>query len=165
MYYYVILSLLGVGGLILQSTILSHLTIAGVKPDILLIIVVFNSLFKGPFKGSLFGFFLGLVEDIFLGKYIGMNALAKGIISFIWGWLTEGAFRENLLVPVVSLFLASILNGVIIILLGEVAGLNWNWGLFFWKVIPVAICNTCLVPFVYSHFYKGVTMDTKEQAL
>jgi hypothetical protein len=34
--YYFVLFLLGLGGILLQSTVFNHLTIAGVKPDLLL---------------------------------------------------------------------------------------------------------------------------------
>jgi rod shape-determining protein MreD len=139
--------------------------IAGVKPDLLLLLVIFNSLFQGPLKGTVFGFFIGLLEDIYSGKYIGMNALAKGLTSLFFGWLTEGAFRENLLVPVLSSFLGGIFNGVIVILLGKMAGLNWDWGLFFWKVIPASIYSTCLVPFVYARFYNWVIKDKQEETI
>ena len=110
--YYFVLFLLGLGGILLQSTVFNHLTIAGVKPDLLLILVIFNSIFKGPFKGTVFAFFLGWMEDFFIGGFWGMNALAKAFTAFLWGWFMQGTFRENLLVPVFSLFLGSLSTGL-----------------------------------------------------
>ena len=163
--YYVRLLFFGLVGILLESTIFAHLTIAGVKPDLLLMLVIFNSIFQGPVKGTFFGFFLGLLEDFFIGSFFGMNALAKGITCLVWGWFMQGAFRENLFVPVLSLFLGSLFHGAIILLLGNIVGLNWSWNLFFWKVFPAAIYNTCLVPFLYSGFYNFVTKNLEQQTL
>lgn len=165
MHYYMRMFLLAILGIVLESTLFVHFTIAGVKPDLLLILIIFNSLFQEPVKGGSFGFLLGLFEDILLGNYMGMNALAKGATGFVSGWLMKGAFRENLLVPVISLFLSTLLNGIIIIILGKMVGLNWDWYLFYWKVLPVAIYNTCLVPFIYSPFYKRVVHDREQQTM
>jgi len=162
--YYLILFLLGMGGILLESTVFNHLTIAGVKPDLLLILVIFNSIFQGHLKGSIFAFFLGWLEDFFIGGLWGMNALAKALTAFIWGWFLQGTFRENLLVPVFSLFLASLFHGSMILLLGKIAGLSWNWTFLFWKVLPVAIYNTCLVPFLYYGFYNWMTRHVEQQS-
>lgn len=163
--YYVLLFLGGFLGLILQSTFFAQLTIAGVKPDLLLLLVIFNSFFAKPQQSFIFGFFLGLLEDLYLGSYIGMNAIAKSITAFVGSRFLKGTFRENLLVPVLALFLASLFNGLLLILLGKTLGLQWDWALFYWKVIPLAIYNTCLVPFLYSGFFHWVKRDLEQSSL
>lgn len=163
--YYICMFLLAILGIVLESTFFVHFTIAGIKPDLLLLLIIFNSLFHRPIEGTFFGFLLGLFEDIMLGTNIGMNALAKGLTAFASAWFMKGAFRENLLVPVISLFLGTLLNGVIMIILGKMVGLNWEWDLFYWKVLPVTIYNTCLVPFIYLPFYKWVAQDKEQQTM
>lgn len=163
--YYGVMFLSGVGCLILQSTLFSHLMIAGVKPDLLLVLVLFNSFFRGPYQGACFGFFIGFLEDLYLGSFWGMNALAKASTAFLVGWLLKGAFWEKILIPVLALFLGSLFNGSLLFLMGKALGSNWDWGLFYWKIVPMAIYNTCLVPFIYTRFYYWVGEDTKEQSL
>ena len=87
--YYVMMFLWGIVCLILQSTLFSQLMIAGVKPDLLLILVIFNCLFQGHTKAVL-SVSLGLLEDLYLGSYIGMNALTKALTSLVGGWLLKG---------------------------------------------------------------------------
>ena len=152
-------------GLVLQSTLLSEYTVAGVKPDLLLILVIFNCIFHGPYQGSLFGFFVGLLEDLYLGHFIGLNALTKGLTSFLGGWLLKGAFRENLLIPVLALFFGTLFNGTMVFILGKIAGINWALDFFYWKLLPVAIFNTCLVPFIYFGYYHWVNQDMEQQSL
>jgi len=152
-------------GILLESTFFSELTVAGVKPDLLLVLVIFNCLFRGPSQGGIFGFIIGLLEDLYLGSFIGLNALTKGLTAFLAGRLLKGAFRENLLVPVIALFLGSVFNGIMLFVLGKMAGLNWAVDFFYWKILPVSIYNTCLVPFVYSAYYHWVNHDLQQQSL
>ncbi|MFZ5753740.1 MAG: rod shape-determining protein MreD [Bacillota bacterium] len=161
---YPVLFFLAIIGLVLQSTLFNHLIIAGVKPDIILILALFYSIFQGPGRGGVFGFFLGLLEDIFLGRFIGMNALTKGLTSFVFGWIATGAFRENLLVPFLTLFVGTLFNELIFLSLGKIMGLTWSWNLWLWKGIPLAIYNSCLVPFIYARFYNWATQNDETQA-
>lgn len=152
-------------GILLQTNVFNIFTIGGVKPDIILILAIFYSIFQGPKKGVFFGFAIGLLEDLYLGRFIGMNALAKGITSFFTGWITGGAFRENLLVPIISLVVGTLLNQFIFLSLGKLAGLQWSWSLWFWKGVPLAIYNSCLVPFIYSKFYYWAIKEKEKEAL
>lgn len=162
---YPILIILAFVGIVLQSTILHHVQVGGVTPDLILVLVVFHSIFQGPKRGAIFGFALGLMEDIMLGRFIGMNALAKGMTSLLVGGLAQRAFRENILVPIFTLFLGTLFNELIYLMLGKLTGLNWSWELWLWKAIPIAIYNTCLVPFVYSRFYYWSTGERENHAL
>lgn len=159
----VLIVLLALLGLVLQSTLFNQLAVAGVKPDLVLILALFYSIFRGPLPGGLAGFFLGLLEDLYVGRLIGMNALAKGLTTLLSGWLAERAFRENMLVPIITLFLGSLFNQFVFLLLGKVGGLDWPLSLWFWKGLPVAIYNACLVPFVYVPFFQWATRDQEEQ--
>lgn len=161
---HLLLVFLAIIGLVLQSTLFDHLIIAGVKPDIVLILALFYSIFQGPVRGGAFGFLLGLLEDIFLGRFIGMNALAKGLTSLVLGWMATGTFRENLLVPVLTLFVGTLFNELIFLFLGKIVGLTWSWNLWLWKGIPLAIYNICLVPFIYARFYKWATRNEESLA-
>ena len=69
------LVVLAIISLLLQSTILPYLTVGGVTPDLILVLAVLYSIFQGPKRGALMGFILGLMEDLFLGRFIGMKAL------------------------------------------------------------------------------------------
>lgn len=150
---YLVLFLMAIIALILQSTLFYNLNIAGVKPDIILVLVLCVSVVCGPRRGGYVGFSLGLLEDLYLGRFIGMNSICKGATAMVVGWFTLGAFSENLLVPIISVFLGTILNGMIYFLSGKILGLNWTIDLWLWNTIPLAIYNMCIVPFIYPRFY------------
>ena len=152
-------------GLLLQSTIFSQITIAGVKPDFVLILILFMAILEGPKRGVLFGYTLGFLEDIMTGRLIGVNALSKGITGFILGWFTKRTYRENLLVPIMGVFIGTIFNGLIFFIIGKIFGLNWPVSMLIWKTIPTAIYNTCLVPFAYSYFFYRAEDRNRERQI
>ncbi|MFY9174323.1 MAG: rod shape-determining protein MreD [Peptococcia bacterium] len=143
------LVVLAIISLLLQSTILPYLTVGGVTPDLILVLAVLYSIFQGPKRGALMGFILGLMEDLFLGRFIGMKALTVGLTSLIVGWFAQRAFRENIIVPILAMVTATLFSELIYLCVGKIVGLSWGWDLFLWKAIPLAVYNTCLVPFIY----------------
>ncbi|MDW7674104.1 MAG: rod shape-determining protein MreD [Bacillota bacterium] len=154
---YVGLFLLALVSLVLQSTVFSYLAIAGVKPDLLLIAVVFFSFIRGHRHGAVLGFCYGLLEDLVVGRFIGLNALIKMTIGFLVG-LTEGKiYKENLIAPGLLVLLASIISGYLNLILLGIAGIPLAFGENFWRTIfPIALYNIGLAPFLYLKFYNVV---------
>lgn len=160
-----LLIVLAFGAIILQSTLLTHVTVGGVTPNLILMLAVLHSIFQGPKQGAIWGFFLGLLTDIYLGRFIGMNALAIGITSLLVGILAQRAFKENILVPIFAMFFGTLFNELVYLILGKLNGLYWPWQLWLWRALPTAVFNTCLVPLIYSRYYYLSTGEKENQAL
>ncbi len=126
-----ILLLLPLAALFLQASIFSVFNIKGAVPDLLLIFIIFFALINGPKKGGVYGLLCGLLEDLYLGRFIGMNAIAKGITGYAIGNLQINVFKENLLVGVISVLIGSILNIIILLLLTVVFSTSFSVDLHF----------------------------------
>ena len=63
-----------IASLILQTTILPFLSLGGVMPDLLLVLVIFTALFYGSLAGGVVGFVVGLTQDLLGGHYLGLGA-------------------------------------------------------------------------------------------
>lgn len=153
--------LLAMVSILLQSTILPYLTVGGVTPNLILVLAVLYAIFKGPKRGTLMGVVLGLIEDIYLGRFFGMNALTVGLTSCIVGWFAQRAFRENIMVPILAMLSATLFNELIFLCVGKIVGMSWGWDLFLWRAIPLAVYNTCLVPFIYIPTFSWFTNESK----
>ena len=154
---YLVLALLGFLGLILEATVFNQLAIAGVKPDLLLIIVIFFALFNGSRQGAFVGLGLGLLEDLFQAKYFGLNAASKLITGLIIGFMEKRIYKENFLVPVLVLFFGSLIHITFYYLFTNIVGYSVSFQQFVRIAIPFAIYNMCFSPFVYGRFYKSST--------
>lgn len=79
----------------LQVNFFSWFTIAGIKPNIFIILVLFISLFAGIKVGVIFGIFMGLFLDVIIGKNIGISAIMLGIIGVIGAYFDKNFSKES----------------------------------------------------------------------
>jgi len=137
----------------------------GMKPDLLLILVLFIALLEGSVTGLKAGAIIGLMEDLVVGKFIGMHMLTKMLTAFVIGLAEPKIFKENYLVPVATLFTGTILNEFLFILFGNMVGMEIYWGKDFWqKPIYLAVFHGILAPFIYVPFYKVYTSKWLKKA-
>ena len=79
----------------LQVNFFSWFTIASVKPNLFIILILFISLFAGMKVGIPFGIFVGLFLDIVIGKNIGVSSVMFGIIGAIGGYFDKNFSKES----------------------------------------------------------------------
>ncbi len=79
----------------LQVNFFSWFTIAGIKPNLFIIFILFISLFAGMKVGIPFGIISGLFLDVIIGKTIGTYAIMFGIIGIIGGYFDKNFSKES----------------------------------------------------------------------
>lgn len=104
----------------LQSTFFSTYSIKGTTPDLVLVFVTFFALFNKVEKGTAYAFACGLLEDLYMGRFIGLNALSKGLTAYILGRVQGNVFKENIFVGLLSVLIATALNSLFLFLLSIV---------------------------------------------
>lgn len=67
----------------LQSNFFSWFNIAGIKPNLFIILVLMVGLFIGKIYGATTGIVLGLLLDFFIGKNLGIYAIQLGIAGLL----------------------------------------------------------------------------------
>lgn len=154
-----ILALLSLLGLILQTTIFAHLRFFGVIPDLVLILTVCFSLLRGAKEGAIVGFFSGLLEDMFTGQALGINAASKMVIAYLIGLTEEKVYKENPWVAVAALLIATILNNLLVVILYKIFFTlpNLDFTTFNQVLWPAIVYNSLLAPFVYVRLYSWLS--------
>lgn len=140
-------------GLSLQSSFSGIFGFEGVKPDILLVVVVFYAYFYGYERATFFGLALGLIEDLFLGGFLGGNIFIKMMVGFFVGLFSRNIYKDTILLPMLVIFASTILSNY----------LHWAIINIFVEKIEVAYLlktaliqsglNMCLVPVFYINMY------------
>ena len=99
---------------IIQSTVVEHISIRGIKPDIILIILIYVSLRSGSMMGVVLGFSIGLLQD-FYGPpaNLWLNALCKSLLGFGVGIGKEGLYKDSMLVLMLTLVISYITHDII----------------------------------------------------
>lgn len=153
---YGIIALLLLGSLLLQSTLIGVLPLK-TKPDLVLILVIFFALFNGVWGGTVFGAVAGLSQDLLRGRLVGMNLLALAITGYLTGWLANKVFKENIIVPLVLVFVFTILHGLLMLLFTNFAGIDFSCFTALRIGLIEALYNTFLVPLFYGKFLISST--------
>jgi rod shape-determining protein MreD len=97
MEHYVRSALVALVLLILQTTFVPFLSVAGFLPDILLIWVVYVAVRRGQMEATVTGFLIGLVQDALSMQFFGLGALTKTIAGFVAGYFfNENSTEQNL---------------------------------------------------------------------
>ncbi len=141
--------------LVFQSTLFTFFQIKGVRPDLLIILVIFVALFRGPVEGGKAGFLAGLLEDLVVGQFIGMNAFIKMFVGIVVGLFEKRLYRENLLIPTAMVFIGTFIAGTLFILLFNSFGpdIKWIEGLYS-LVMPTCLYNTIIGFLIYKPIYR-----------
>jgi rod shape-determining protein MreD len=91
MEHYIRSALIALALLLLQTTFIPFLSVAGFLPDLLLIWVVYIAVTRGQMEGTVTGFVVGLLQDVVTMQFFGLTALTKTVAGFVAGYF----FNEN----------------------------------------------------------------------
>lgn len=99
---------------ILQCTVFPALDIAGIKPNLLLIVTASFGFMRGSKSGMLVGLFSGLLIDIQFGNMIGFYALIYVITGFFNGLFEQMFYDEDIKLPLFLIAVSDFLYGIVI---------------------------------------------------
>ena len=80
---------------LLQANVFTWFTIAGVMPNLFVILVLFISLFAGLKVGLPFSIVIGIFLDIIIGKKIGSSAIMLAVIAIIGAYFDKSFSKES----------------------------------------------------------------------
>ncbi len=149
--YYLMIPLLLLLSL-LQSTTVARFKLAGVKPELVLLLIVAGALVYGARPAVLWAFIAGLALDIFSGGPLGASSLALMASALVAGLGHRPFSRFNILVPLAAAALGTLVYAavyLVILAILEVAGAS-SLRLPLLDtvrdiVLPVTVYNTALM--------------------
>jgi rod shape-determining protein MreD len=133
---------------LVQSTVLAELRLAGVRPDLLVLAVVAVAMASDATTGAVFGFVTGLVADLLFDLPVGVTALVYTAVGFAVGTVRVYVTSHRPLVHLVLAGAASLASVWCCGLLLRVFDLS-SWVSVARAGPLVAVYNLLLVPFVY----------------
>ena len=99
--------------LFIQASIASKISVFGVTPDLVLLVLVYIGISGGRVNGAIFGFLAGFLQDTFAPEHMGINALAKSIVGFVVGSGQRGIVAESYVVQGSIVFGAVLLHDLV----------------------------------------------------
>lgn len=142
--------------LTLHTTVLDRISIASVRPDLLLAIVVYFSMLRGPVYGTIAGFALGLLQDTQSHHVLGLNAFAKAVSGFVVAHAPEGLVKESPLTQMGVLFLAALLHNLVFLILYTWAQISMMPALMARIGLPGALYTALAAPLLLALLQRAL---------
>lgn len=79
----------------LQLNFFSWFRIAGVMPNLFVILIFYIGLFAGRSVGVTYGILFGLVLDLLVGENVGITAIMLGIVGVIGGFFDKNFSKDS----------------------------------------------------------------------
>lgn len=139
-------ALIAVALLLLQTTFIPYLSIAGYLPDIFLPWLIFVALRRGQIESTLSGFAVGLLQDIVATQFLGLAAFSKTLTGFIAGYF----FHKNQVEQNLGTY-----RYVLIVMLGSVVH-NLVYFLIFFQGTEGSVVLSTIQASAATTLYTGV---------
>jgi rod shape-determining protein MreD len=142
-------AILFLGG-ILQSALLPHLSIVGVKVDLVLLMVIAWSIRRGIAEGLIWAVLGGLALDVLSVGPFGLSILTCCLVTIIAGGAGPILRRTSVLLPLVLTPVLSIVATLVAALGLELLGRPTSWpATVALVVLPAAVLDSVAMLVVY----------------
>lgn len=145
----------------LQSNFFTWFNIAGIKPNLFIILSLFIGIFIGKTYGTTIGVIIGLLLDFFMGSAIGINAISLGTIGFLGGVFTKNFSKDSritiMLMSCVATFAAELIYYIFQIILFDASIQLFR----FIKIISIEVLfNAMIIIIIYPIIDKaGIILE------
>lgn len=108
----------------IQTTVLAHASIGGIRPDLCLVAASLVGLFTGGLEGLLLGLAMGFVQDLFSAGELWLNLVTKGSVGFLAGVASRYVANATTITVLVAILGLSLLSGTVFLLTVGPGGLG-----------------------------------------
>lgn len=135
---------------LLQANLFSNLQIAGVMPNLFIILILWIGLFTNTTQAIIFGIIMGLSLDFIYGKVIGITAVMLCIIGYLGAYFDKNFSKESKMKIVIMVIGATIIYELgYYSLSGLIIGFDFEWLNFMRIVIFEVIYNVLITILLY----------------
>ena len=148
-----IVLLMIITGYLLQTTLFKAISLAGIVPNILIILTSAFGFMRGKNEGMIIGFTAGLMVDIFFGNLLGFYALVYMFIGYLNGFFRRIFYPEDIKLPMILIGASELLYCFICYIFLFLLRGRMHLGYYFIHIIIPDIVYTVLVTLI---IYKGI---------
>jgi len=101
----------------LQANFFSWFSIAGIMPNVFIILILFIGLFGNKTMGTIYGLMIGLLLDFIIGTKVGINSIGLGLIGFLATVFDKNFSKDSRMTIMVMVVVATAIFEIICYLL------------------------------------------------
>lgn len=110
--------------MVVQLSVGASVTLAGVHPDLMLLMAVAAGIVGGEERGAILGFAAGLLADLFVQAPFGLGALSFTLVGYSTGLFRTAILRAPWWLVAASAAVASAAGEILYAVIGAVLGQN-----------------------------------------
>ena len=135
---------------LLQSIFFNGFTIAGIMPNIFIILMLFIGLYMGRTYGIIYGIIFGIFLDIWIGKTLGITSIALALIGVISGILDKTFSKDSRMIVILMGMLCTVIYEISLYFMQYIAmGINVEVLKFIEILLIEIIYNVIIIIILY----------------
>lgn len=135
---------------VLQSSVFSSFSFAGIIPNLMIILTSSFGFMRGEKDGLVIGFLCGLLNDIFFGSFLGFYAMVLMYIGYLNGKFSRIFYPEDIKLPIALIVTSDLSYGIICYVLSFMLRGRFQFTYYFSHIIlPEALYTILTTIFLY----------------
>ena len=133
-----------------QTMFFTNFTIAGVMPNIFIIVMLYIGLYMGRSMGIIYGILYGIFIDIWIGKNIGITSIGLALIGFLGGVFDKNFSKDSRITVLLMGAVSTIIYEVVLYIIQYII-IETNIDIFaFIKILSIEVLyNLLLITILY----------------
>lgn len=141
---------------LLQSIFFSNFTIAGIMPNIFVILMMFIGLYMGRTMGVIYGITFGIFIDLWIGKNLGITSICLAIIGLMTGMLDKTLSKDSRITILLMGIASTIVYEIVLYFIQYmIYGINVEV-LSFIKILLIEVIYNILLIIIFYPLIKNV---------
>lgn len=139
---------------LLQSAVMPAISLAGVVPDLLLILVITVAYTRGRIPGMMTGLFAGLLTDAYFGELMGFCALLYLCIGYLAGYSQKIYEERDYTLPMLMILVGEFLYSFVYYVAHFLLRSRTEFGYYFLHLIlPRMVYTVFAAALLYPLFH------------
>lgn len=133
---------------LLQASFFTKFTLAGIMPNLIIILTLFIGLYIGRSSGIIYGIIFGIFIDIWIGTNIGITSICLAIIGFIGGIFDKNFAKDSRITLILMIAICTILYEILVCALKFfITGINLEM-IPFLKILGVEVIYNMILAII-----------------
>lgn len=147
----------------LQVNFFSWFKIAGVMPNLFVILTLYIGLFMGHSFGITYGIIFGILIDLLIGKKIGITSIGLGIVGIIATKLDKNFSKDSRITVMLMVIFTTAINEMIAYILQYIViGINIEI-LQFIRILLIELLYNSILTIILYPLIQGTGYDIENE--
>lgn len=148
---------------LLQTIFFSNFTIAGIMPNIFVILMLFIGLYMGRTMGVIYGIIYGIFIDFWIGKNLGFTSVSLAVVGLMCGFFDKTLSKDSRITVLLMGIISTIIYEIVLYTM-QFMFLKINLEVFnFIKILFVEVIYNMLIIIIIYPLMKNIGYEIENE--